>query len=286
MDDVGKARSTETSATGTGPASAGPPSAGATVAGAGTIRVAVAGAQGRMGRTTCEAVAGDDALVLAAVVDPRFSIAGGSSAAPSEESSLVGAQGCFQTLESALEAGGIDVVVDFTIPGVVRENVLTCLRHRVSVVVGTTGLTAADLAAIEQEAAAQGVAVLVAPNFAMGAVLMMQFARQAAVHFHACEIIELHHDRKLDAPSGTSKLTRLKIDETWREAGIEKEIPIHSVRLPGLVAHQEVLFGGVGETLTIRHDSLSRESFMPGVLVAVKRVRGRQGLIVGLENIL
>jgi 4-hydroxy-tetrahydrodipicolinate reductase len=154
------------------------------------------------------------------------------------------------------------------------------------VVVGTTGLTPADLAAIDEEASTQGVAVLVAPNFAMGAVLMMQFARQAAAHFRACEIIELHHDRKLDAPSGTSKLTRLKIEETWREDGHEKEVPIHSVRLPGLVAHQEVVFGGLGETLTIRHDSLSRESFMPGVLTAVKRIQGLQGLIVGLENIL
>jgi len=241
------------------------------------IRVAVAGARGRMGRATCEAVAGDEAMVLAAAVDPGFSAA---------EEAWLGAERCFQTLELALAAGSIDVVVDFTIPAVVRDNIMTCLRRRVPVVVGTTGLTPADLAAIEEEASAQGVAVLVAPNFAMGAVLMMQFARQAAAHFRACEIIELHHDRKLDAPSGTSRLTRLKIEETWREAGHEKEVPIHSVRLPGLVAHQEVVFGGLGETLTIRHDSLSRESFMPGVLTAVKRIQGLQGLIVGLENIL
>jgi len=248
---------------------------------AGRIRVAVAGALGRMGRTTCEAVAGDEALALAGAVDPGF-----AAAATSSETSCPAAEGCFETLESALEAGGIDVVVDFTTPGVVRENIMTCLRHGVPVVVGTTGLTAADLSEIEQEASARGVAVLAAPNFAMGAVLMMQFARQAAAHFRACEIIELHHDRKLDAPSGTSRLTRLEVDETWREAGVEKEIPIHSVRLPGLVAHQEVIFGGLGETLTIRHDSFSRESFMPGVLSAVKRIRGLQGLIVGLENIL
>jgi 4-hydroxy-tetrahydrodipicolinate reductase len=115
---------------------------------------------------------------------------------------------------------------------------------------------------------------------------MMQFARQAAAHFKACEIVELHHDGKLDAPSGTSRLTRMLVEGAWREAGHEKELPIHSVRLPGLVAHQEVIFGGLGETLTIRHDSLSRESFMPGVLLAVKRIRGLQGLVVGLENIL
>jgi 4-hydroxy-tetrahydrodipicolinate reductase len=113
-----------------------------------------------------------------------------------------------------------------------------------------------------------------------------RFARQAARYFGACEIVELHHEKKLDAPSGTSRLTRLRIEETWGETGLKKEVPIHSVRLPGLVAHQEVLFGGLGETLTIRHDSLSRESFMPGVLLAVKRVRSLQGLVVGLENIL
>jgi len=250
---------------------------GAAPAGGDVIRVAVAGALGRMGLTTCEAVAGDEAMVLAAAVDPGFS--------PGEEA-WPGAERCFRTLEQALDAGSIDVVVDFTVPAVVRGNIMTCLRRRVPVVVGTTGLTPADLAAIDEEASTQGVAVLVAPNFAMGAVLMMQFARQAAAHFRACEIIELHHDRKLDAPSGTSKLTRLKIEETWREDGHEKEVPIHSVRLPGLVAHQEVVFGGLGETLTIRHDSLSRESFMPGVLTAVKRIQGLQGLIVGLENIL
>ncbi len=245
------------------------------------IRVAVAGALGRMGRTTCEAVIGDEALVLAGAIDPGFAFDVSSA-----ETRCPGAQGYFESLESALGTGGIAVVVDFTTPDAVLENIMTCLRHRVPVVVGTTGLTAADLIEIEEESAARAVPVLVAPNFAMGAVLMMEFARQAADHFRACEIVELHHDRKLDAPSGTSKLTRLKVDETWREAGVEKDIPIHSVRLPGLVAHQEVIFGGLGETLTIRHDSLSRESFMPGVLMAVKRVGSLQGLVVGLENIL
>ena len=219
---------------------------------------------------------------MAAVIDPGF-----AADVSSAERVCPGARGYFETLENALGAGGIDVVVDFTTPDAVLENIMTCLRHRVPVVVGTTGLTAADLAEIEEESAARGgVPVLVAPNFAMGAVLMMQFARQAAEHFRACEIVELHHDRKLDAPSGTSRLTRLKVDKTWREAGVEKDIPIHSVRLPGLVAHQEVIFGGLGETLTIRHDSLSRESFMPGVLMAVKRIGSLQGLVVGLENIL
>jgi 4-hydroxy-tetrahydrodipicolinate reductase len=247
------------------------------VAGDAKIRVAVSGALGRMGRATCDAIAGDDELSLVAAVDPGH---------PSTEAAGPRTERCFGSLTEALRAGNVDVVVDFTTPAVVRENVLTCIRHRVPVVVGTTGLTALDLAELEQEATTYDVPVLVAPNFAMGAVLMMQFARQAAEHFRACEIVELHHDRKLDAPSGTSRLTRLRIDEVWREAGYEKEIPIHSVRLPGLVAHQEVIFGSLGETLTIRHDSLSRESFMAGVLLAVKRIGGLQGLVVGLENIL
>lgn len=240
-------------------------------------QVAVSGALGRMGRTTCKAVAEDDELSLEAAVDPGFSAPHGTSPE---------ARRCFTSLAEALEAGGVDVVVDFTTPAVVRENVLTCIRHRVAVVVGTTGLTADDLAHIGEEAAVTGVPVLVAPNFAMGAVLMMRFARDAAAYFQHCEIVELHHDRKLDAPSGTSQLTRSGIEVVWREAGHQKEIPIHSVRLPGLVAHQEVIFGSPGETLTVRHDSLSRDSFMPGVLTAIKRIGQSQGLTVGLENIL
>ncbi len=241
------------------------------------VKVAVCGALGRMGRTTCEAVGADAELRLVAAVDTGF----GNAAV-----SLLGPEKDFAGLDDALGQVDVDVVVDFTVPASVRANVLTCLEHRVAVVVGTTGLGAADLAEIEKATERQTTPVLVAPNFAMGAVLMMEFAKQAARHFRACEIVELHHDKKLDAPSGTSRLTRLRIEETWSETGLEKEVPIHSVRLPGLVAHQEVLFGGLGETLTIRHDSLSRESFMPGVLLAVKRVRSLQGLVVGLENIL
>ncbi len=242
-----------------------------------TIKIAVCGALGRMGRATCAAVEGDPELELAAAVDLGF-----ERGAPP----LLGDEADFADLERALAGVQIDVVVDFTVPASVRQNVLTCLEHRVAVVVGTTGLGAADLAEIEKATERQATPVLVAPNFAMGAVLMMEFAKQAARHYQACEIIELHHDKKLDAPSGTSRLTRFRVEEVWTETGVEKEVPIHSVRLPGLVAHQEVIFGGVGETLTIRHDSLSRESFMPGVLVAVKRVRSLQGLVVGLENIL
>jgi 4-hydroxy-tetrahydrodipicolinate reductase len=234
-----------------------------------------------MGRTVREAIAADTELCLVAAVDPCCS---GVDALP--ERPALGDETWFASLAEALEVGNVDVVVDFTTPAAVLENVLACVRHGVPVVVGTTGLTGADLAEIDREIESYDVPVLVAPNFAMGAVLMMRFARQAAEHFRACEIVELHHDRKLDAPSGTSRLTRLQVDEAWRAAGFEREVPIHSVRLPGLVAHQEVIFGAAGEILTIRHDSLSRESFMPGVLLAVKRIRGLQGLIVGLENIL
>jgi 4-hydroxy-tetrahydrodipicolinate reductase len=254
------------------------------------IRVAVSGALGRMGRATCVAVAGDPELVLAAAVDPVIAGRPGSTGAqPSVATSAakaLGAEQQYTDLEAALAAGDLDVVVDFTVPSVVKDNVLACLAHRVPVVVGTTGLLSGDLDQIRSAAEAASTPVLVAPNFAMGAVIMMLAARLAARHLRACEIVELHHDRKVDAPSGTSKLTRSLIEETWRDIGHEREIPIHSVRLPGLVAHQEVIFGGVAETLTIRHDSLSREAFMPGVLLAIKRVRSLQGLVLGLENLL
>lgn len=241
------------------------------------LRVGVAGARGRMGRLTCEAVSADPVLRLVAAVDPAFT---------DEEVNSGDNMQRFRDLREAITATFPDVVVDFTTPAAVRENVFVCIDLRVPAVVGTTGLGPDDLAEIEEAARKARTPVLVAPNFAMGAVLMMQFAQQAAKFFDACEIVELHHPAKLDAPSGTSRLTRSRIQEVWRQKGAEKELPIHSVRLPGLVAHQEVIFGSLGEVLTIRHDSLSRESFMPGVILAIKRVRGIQGLVVGLENIL
>jgi 4-hydroxy-tetrahydrodipicolinate reductase len=251
-----------------------------------TLRVGVCGALGRMGSITCAAVRQDPELRLNVAVDPGFSGTGElEGAAPSASATLSGVR-CYADLEAALTEGGVDVMVDFTVPAAVRTNVLTCLAHRVPVVVGTTGLSTGDLEEIATAALQTATPVLVAPNFALGAVLMMKAAQMVAEHLRACEIVELHHDRKLDAPSGTSQLTRALIAETWRAAGFGRDIPIHSVRLPGLVAHQEVIFGGVGETLTIRHDSLSRESFMPGVLLAIKRVRSLQGLVVGLEKLL
>ncbi|MGH2951495.1 MAG: 4-hydroxy-tetrahydrodipicolinate reductase [Solirubrobacterales bacterium] len=223
------------------------------------ISVVVSGAAGRMGETVCEAVDGADDLELGGRADPSLD-------AP---------------LSELLE--GADVVVDFTTPEAAPANVRECVAAGVHAVVGTTGF---DLDRLRGEAAdvrAGGANVLVAPNFAIGAVLMMRFAREAAARMPDCEIVELHHDRKLDAPSGTATRTA----ELVREAGGNVHEPIHSVRLPGLVAHQEVIFGAEGQTLTIRHDSIDRRSFMPGVLLAVRGVADLPSpFTVGLEALL
>jgi len=212
------------------------------------IRVGVAGADGRMGRTVCDAVEGAEDLELAGRADPALGV----------------------TLEQVLPE--VEVVVDFTQPEAALANARACLAAGVHVVIGTTGFEAAEL---EGEAGAN---VFVAPNFAIGAVLMMRFAAAAREHMASAEIVELHHDGKLDAPSGTAKRTAELMGG---------DVPIHSVRLPGLVAHQEVILGDVGQTLTIRHDSVDRSSFMPGVLLAVRRVGSlERSPTVGLENLL
>ncbi|GAC1440537.1 MAG: 4-hydroxy-tetrahydrodipicolinate reductase [Solirubrobacteraceae bacterium] len=218
-----------------------------------SIRVAVAGAAGRMGQTVCGAVEGADDMQLVARVDPALGT----------------------TLAEALP--GADVVVDFTRPDIALGNALECLAAGVHVVIGTTGF---DLAPLRE---ARGANVFFAPNFAIGAVLMMRFAAEAARLMAKAEIVELHHDRKLDVPSGTAARTATLM----AQASGGPEPPIHSVRLPGLVAHQEVILGDVGQTLTIRHDSLDRESFMPGVLLAVRRVGTLpESPTVGLEQLL
>ena len=178
----------------------------------------------------------------------------------------------------AWEPAGCDAAVDFTEPAGVRGNVERCLAAAVPMVVGTTGLGPADLAAFDALAREREVACFIAPNFALGAVLMMRFAAEAARHLPRAEIVELHHETKVDAPSGTARAT----------AGLlPGDVPIHSVRLPGLVAHQEVLFGGEGQLLTLRHDTFSREAFAPGVLLALERLpRLPPGLTVGLESLL
>jgi 4-hydroxy-tetrahydrodipicolinate reductase len=210
-----------------------------------------------MGQTVCEAVEGAEDMELAGRADPSLD-------AP---------------LSDAID--GADVVVDFTTPDAAPGNVREALAAGVHAVVGTTGYDLEELRAAAE--GADGARCFVAPNFAIGAVLMMQLSRQVAPHMPQCEIIELHHERKLDAPSGTAKRTA----DLIREAGGEVHDPIHSVRLPGLVAHQEVIFGGEGQTLSIRHDSTDRRSFMPGVLLAVRRVGELpERLTVGLENLL
>ncbi|MDX6666836.1 MAG: 4-hydroxy-tetrahydrodipicolinate reductase [Solirubrobacteraceae bacterium] len=217
------------------------------------IRVAVAGAAGRMGETVCAAVEGAEDMELSGRADPRLDTA----------------------VADVLDAA--DVLVDFTEPAVALENALAALAAGVHVVIGTTGFDPAPLAEVDSQANA-----FIAPNFAIGAVLMMRFAAEAAAHMPDAEIVELHHEAKVDAPSGTAKRTA----DLMRDAGA-REVPIHSVRLPGLVAHQEVILGGLGQTLSIRHDSINRESFMPGVLLAVRKVGSlTESPVVGLEHLL
>jgi 4-hydroxy-tetrahydrodipicolinate reductase len=211
-------------------------------------RVGVAGAAGRMGATVCDAVEAADDMEVCGRADPALGVA----------------------LADIL--GDCDVVVDFTVPDTALENALTCVRAGVHAVVGTTGW---DPTPLRSETGAN---VFVAPNFAIGAVLMTRFAVEASRYMAKAEIIELHHDRKLDAPSGTAARTAELM---------EGEVPIHSVRLPGLVAHQEVILGDVGQTLTIRHDSTDRTSFMPGVLLAIRRVADLpESPTIGLEQLL
>ncbi|QIM21225.1 4-hydroxy-tetrahydrodipicolinate reductase [Phycicoccus sp. HDW14] len=241
-------------------------------------RVAVIGAAGRMGATVCAAVEGADDLELV---------------------------GRYDAGDDLGDLGGADVVVEFSVPDASPSNVAHCVRRGVHVVVGTTGWSEERLAALrEQLSAAPGVGVLVAPNFAIGAVLMMAFAQQAARFYESVEVVELHHPDKVDAPSGTAARTADLVGVAREEAGLGPVpdatthdpdgargarvhgVPVHSVRLRGLVAHQEVLLGGPGEMLTIRHDSFDRVSFMSGVLAAVRQVGERPGLTVGLEHYL
>jgi 4-hydroxy-tetrahydrodipicolinate reductase len=212
------------------------------------IAVAVSGADGRMGRTVCDAVDGAPDMKLVGRADPALGT----------------------TLTDVLAEA--EVVVDFSRPDTALANALACVAAGVHVVVGTTGFD------LEPLRAASGANVIVAPNFAIGAVLMTRFAVEASKHMARAEIIELHHDGKLDAPSGTAARTAELMSG---------DVPIHSVRLPGLVAHQEVILGDLGQTLTIRHDSMSRESFMPGVLLAVRKVGSlSESPVVGLEALL
>jgi 4-hydroxy-tetrahydrodipicolinate reductase len=223
------------------------------------IRVAVAGAAGRMGATVCAAVQGAPDMELVGRADPLLGVALAEVLADAE------------------------VVVEFTRPDTALANALECVAAGVHVVIGTTGFNLAPLRQARTPAGLPRANVLIAPNFAIGAVLMMRFAAEAAGHMARAEIVELHHDGKLDAPSGTAARTA----ELMAAASGGEPPPIHSVRLPGLVAHQEVILGDVGQTLSIRHDTTGRESFMPGVLLAVRRVGELdESPVVGLEHLL
>jgi 4-hydroxy-tetrahydrodipicolinate reductase len=249
------------------------------------IRVGVLGAAGKMGRAVCEAVRADADLELVARIDP----AGGEGYAAGPE---------------ALVEAGAEVAVDFTRPDTVADNVRFCVEHGVHCVVGTTGVDHEVLRDIAQGGRAN---VFVAPNFSIGAVLAMRFSAEAARYLGSAEVVELHHNQKLDAPSGTAWETARRIARSWAEhgrapggepaAGEQEKVAgargadvdgvrVHSVRMAGLVAHQEVVLGGEGEILTIRHDSIDRTSFMAGVVLAVRKVAALPGLTVGLEHLL
>jgi len=263
-----------------------------------SVRILVAGAAGRMGREVVRAVAGDPDTELVGAVDVS------QTGADAGELAGVGARGIpiRPDLAAALRDTHAEVVVDFTRAEAAFANAKVALAAGVSPVIGTTGMPPEQIGELGRRAEEKGVGAVVAPNFALGAVLLMRFAAQAARYMPEVEIIELHHEKKVDAPSGTA----LKTAEMIRAARAAERLPrpdeevklpgsrggdwdgirIHSVRLPGYVAHQEVIFGGVGQTLTLRHDSIDRASFMPGVLMACKRVRGLKRLVHGLENLL
>ncbi len=259
------------------------------------VRVGVVGAGGRMGSEVCRAVDGAGDLQLVAAVDPGHAGAALDDVAGVDTGLEIAAD------LDALTAADCEVVVEFSGPQSVGANLRWLLEHDLHAVVGATGIAEEDLEEARRLAGRGSANALVAPNFAIGAVLLMQFAAQAAEHLDHVEVIELHHDRKVDAPSGTALRTAELIAEARGQApevplgddahpgargADHRGVRVHSVRLPGLMAHQEVLFGGTGQTLSIRHDSLDRTSFMPGVLLACREVSGLDGLVVGLEHLL
>ncbi|MDQ1534054.1 MAG: 4-hydroxy-tetrahydrodipicolinate reductase [Actinomycetota bacterium] len=259
------------------------------------IRVGVFGAGGRMGTTVCEAVHADPELELVAAVDPHH------AGIDLEQLGLRGTGLQISARATALVKAGAEVAIDFTVIDAARANLRFCAKHDIHAVVGTSGFDESELhelAAVFAESRANAV---IAPNFAIGAVLMMHFAELAAPYFDTAEIIELHHDQKIDAPSGTAMLTAQRMAAASKEWGDDPTtsvvargargatvdgIAVHAIRMRGMVAHQEVLLGTTGQTLSIRHDTTDRSSFMPGVLLAAKRVASRPGLTIGLDALL
>jgi 4-hydroxy-tetrahydrodipicolinate reductase len=256
------------------------------------MKVGVCGAGGRMGREVCRAVSAEQDLDLVCAVDPAWEGKRVDELVPDIESDLP-----VSGLVESLDESGAEVMVDFSIATAARHNISYALGQGMPCVVGTTGFDTSDLDSFESLASQKETGCLIAPNFAIGAVLMMDFARRAARFLPQCEIVELHHAGKLDAPSGTALLTArlIREQEDMQDEHDEHDGPrgldvggihIHSVRLPGLVAHQEVIFGGMGQTLTIRHDSLDRTSFMPGVIMAIRKSAELRGLILGLDKLM
>lgn len=247
------------------------------------IKVAVCGSNGRMGQEVVSAVLSDDRLELVAKIDIN--------------------NGEFETIEKARREKEIDVLVDFTQPSSIFENAKYCLNNGIKPVIGTTGLNDSQISELKKLSEEKSLACLIAPNFSTGAVLMMMFAQTAAKYFENAEIIELHHNQKKDAPSGTAIKTALMMSEARksfkkgncpetetikgsRGGTSYSDIQIHSVRMPGFMASQEVIFGSQGQTFKIRHDSTDRKCYMPGVIMAVKHVANHDGFVYGLENIL
>ncbi len=249
-----------------------------------------------MGRNVLKAIAEDPELEIAGGADPVASGAPVSSLGVPSDSMLFG------SLSECISSAKPEVIVDFSVPSAVKQNIRIGLEGGIHMVVGTTGLAREDLDGFNDLMREKGANLLVAPNFAIGAILMMHFAKIASKYYPDAEIVELHHNAKADAPSGTSLKTAAEIASARKAApegnpgghetiagarGADVDgVRVHSVRLPGLVAHQEVIFGGTGETLSVRHDSMERTSFMKGVVLAIKAVPSRPGLTYGLENIL
>jgi 4-hydroxy-tetrahydrodipicolinate reductase len=262
------------------------------------IRVAVSGAKGRMGQEVVKMILADEQMELVTAVDSTLN---GVDVGEVMGRNPIGVS-FFNQIEQALIEHRPDVLIDFTTPSVVKYNMETAISLGVRPVVGTTGFSADDIAAMDRLCRDNKIGAVVAPNFTIGAILMMRFAQQAAKYMPNVEIVELHHDRKLDAPSGTAIKTAEFIAEAREEIKqghpTEKEeidgargafyqgFRIHSVRLPGLFAHQEVMFGAAGQMLTLRHDSFQREAYMPGVNLAVKKVMELDGLVYGLEHLI
>lgn len=261
-----------------------------------SIKVAVAGASGRMGQAVCEAVAGADGMGVVAAVDPDVDRMSEQDVADGRGVALVASV-------DDLDPDSVDVLVDFTVAEAGRRNLAWCAAHGIHAVVGTTGFTSGDLERFGREFGRSW--CLIAPNFAIGAVLMMRFAEMAAPYFDTAEIIEIHHDAKKDAPSGTAMATLERMEAAssdWAadptadevvpgargggSAGPIGGVRVHAVRMRGAVANQEVILGTTGQTLTVRHDTTDRSSFMPGVVLAVRAAGGRTGLTIGLDALL